>query len=158
VPAVLIRGIVAFALLLTLAMPAASQGTALTAPEEALLRAVNEARAAAGRQPLGIDAALTRAARSHSRALLARDVLEHGDFAGRLRSFGARGPVLAENLAWGTGRYARSRAIVHAWLESPGHRENLLRPGFRRIGLGAVVGEFAGYSGATVVTADFAGR
>ena len=42
-------------------------------------------------------------------------------------------------------------------MSSPGHRANLLRPGFRRIGIGALVGRFSGYSGATVVTADFAG-
>ena len=154
----LIRAAVALTLLLALAAPAASKGTALTRPEQSLLQAVNEARAAAGLEPLDVDAALTRAARAHSHTLLARDVLAHGDFATRLRSFGARGPMLGENLAWGTGAYARAGAIVRAWLGSPGHRENLLRPGFQRIGLGAVVGEFAGYGGATVVTADFAGR
>ena len=154
----LIRAAAALVLFLALATPAASQGTALTPSEQSLLLAVNDARAEAGLQPLGLDAALTRAARAHSHALLARDVLEHGDFAGRLRSFGARGPMLGENLAWGAGAYSRARAIVRACLGSPGHRENLLRPGFRRIGLGAVVGEFAGYSGAVVVTADFAGR
>ena len=41
---------------------------------------------------------------------------------------------------------------------SPGHRANLLRPGWNRIGLGALKGNFLGYTGATVVTADFAGR
>jgi uncharacterized protein YkwD len=157
VSVVVIRPAAALLLFLALATPAASQGTALTDSEQALLLAVNDARAAEGLQPLGVDTALTRAARSHSQELLATDVLAHGDFATRLRRFGARGPVLAENLAWGTGGLARAGAIVRAWLRSPGHRANLLRPGFRRIGLGAVVGEFAGHSGATVVTADFAG-
>jgi uncharacterized protein YkwD len=43
-------------------------------------------------------------------------------------------------------------------MESPGHRANLLRPGWTRIGLGALTGTFGGYAGATVFTADFAGR
>jgi uncharacterized protein YkwD len=41
------------------------------------------------------------------------------------------------------------------WLASPGHRANLLRPGFRRLGLGIATGSFPGQAGATVVTADF---
>jgi uncharacterized protein YkwD len=81
----------------------------------------------------------------------------HGAFAARLASFGARGPAYGENLAWATGSSARPGVILRAWLASPGHRANVLRPGWQRLGIGAAVGEFAGYSGATVVTADFAG-
>jgi uncharacterized protein YkwD len=155
---VLTRGMVTLVLFLALAGQASSQGAALSPSEQDLLRAVNEARAASGLQPLSVDVALTRAARSHSRTLMVRDRLEHGDVTGRLRSFGARGRTLGENLAWGSGPYARAQAIVRAWLNSPPHRANLLRPGYRRIGLGAAVGTFAGNDGATVVTADFAGR
>jgi uncharacterized protein YkwD len=43
------------------------------------------------------------------------------------------------------------------WMESPGHRANLLRPGWNRVGIGVRVGNFLGYPGATVITADFAG-
>lgn len=89
--------------------------------------------------------------------MLRRNYFSHGQVARRLASFGARGPRVGENLAWGTGAYARAEAIVRAWLTSPPHRANLLRPGFRRVGVGAVVGTFAGYGGATVVTANFAG-
>jgi uncharacterized protein YkwD len=149
--------VVTLVLFLALAGQASSQGAALSASEQNLLRAVNEARAASGLQPLSVDVALTRAARFHSRTLMVRNRLEHGDVAGRLRSFGARGRTLGENLAWGSGPYARAQAIVRAWLNSPPHRANLLRPGYRRIGLGAAVGTFAGNNGATVVTADFAG-
>ncbi len=46
---------------------------------------------------------------------------------------------------------------MKAWLASPGHRRNLLRPGFRRVGLGELRTSFQGVTGATVVTADFAG-
>ena len=73
------------------------------------------------------------------------------------RSTAARGPAFGENLAWGTGRLASARSIVGAWMASPGHRANLLRPGWNRIGIGALSGRFLGYRGATVVTADFAG-
>ena len=66
--------------------------------------------------------------------------------------------MYGENLAWGTGPFATARRVVSGWMASPGHRANLLRPGWRRIGLGALRGNFLGYPGATVVTADFAGR
>jgi len=65
---------------------------------------------------------------------------------------------VAENLAWGTGARGTAAGIVRAWLASPGHRRNLLRPGFRRIGLGEVTTpSFQGVDGARLVTADFAG-
>jgi len=68
----------------------------------------------------------------------------------------ARGPVYGEDLAWGTGVTAQS--VVNNWLASPRHRAVLLRPGFRRIGIGIAFGTFVGHGGAAVVTADFAGR
>ncbi len=140
--------------LLLLATPAAAGSS----PREAsLLAAVNGVRKAHGLRPLTVDARLARAARGYSATLLRQDVLTHGDFSGRMRRSGARGPRFGENLAWGTGGYAAATSIVRAWMRSPGHRANLLRPGFRRIGIGALVGSFAGYRGAIVVTADFAG-
>ena len=151
------RGGIAAALALVVLAGAAPAAAGLTAKEQALLGAVNATRAASGLPALKADVTLTRAARSYSRTLLARDVLAHGDFAARLRGFGAVGRLLGENLAWASAGAAGPNAIVQAWMNSPPHRENLLRPTFRRIGLGAAVGEFAGWDGATVVTADFAG-
>ena len=145
---------VLFALMLGTAASAAS----LSTTETALLEAVNEARAANRIAPLKVDFTLVRAARSHTATMLRIDALTHGSFGSRLDSFGARGPRFGENLAWGTGPHAGARALVRAWLASPGHRANLLRPGFKRIGIGALAGSFAGYRRATVVTADFAGH
>ena len=145
---------VLFALLLGSTASAAS----LSTTEESLIQAVNEARAANGVSPLRVDHALVRAARAHTETMLRTDVLSHGSFGSRLDSFGARGPRFGENLAWGTGARGRARALVRSWLASPAHRANLLRPGFDRIGIGALKGSFAGYRGAVVVTADFAGR
>jgi uncharacterized protein YkwD len=67
------------------------------------------------------------------------------------------GRIAGENLAWGTGTSGTARGIVAAWLASPEHRANLLRPSFVRVGISEIVGTFRGYSGAHVVTADFAG-
>jgi uncharacterized protein YkwD len=130
----------------------------LTSREASILGAVNSVRAAHGLGRLSSDGPLIRAARSHSARLMRTDAFTHGSFAARIAAYDARGPRFGENLAWGTGSRASARSIVRAWLASPGHRANLLRPGFRRIGIGARVGTFQGHGGATVVTADFAGR
>jgi uncharacterized protein YkwD len=80
----------------------------------------------------------------------------HGAVRGRVLAQGARGPVFGEDLAWGTG--VTAQRVVDQWLASPHHRAVMLRPGFRRVGLGISFGTFAGHGGAAVVTADFAGR
>lgn len=141
-----------------LALGASAEAATLTQPERALLAAVNDVRADHGLRPLSVDGRLTHAARSYSATLVARDVFTHGDLGNRLARAGAAGPFYGENLAWGTGTYATARGVVRGWLRSPGHRANLLRPGWTRIGIGRTVGEFRGVRGAAVVTANFAGR
>ena len=121
------------------------------------MQRINSVRAANQLPPLEVNLGLVRAARAHSQDMLRNGFFAHGDFASRIRAQGVQLPFIAENLAWGTGPYASARAIVGSWLASPGHRANLLEPRFRKIGIGAPVGTFAGYPGATVVTADFAG-
>ncbi len=81
----------------------------------------------------------------------------HGSFARRMREFHVAGKMVGENIAWGVGPRRSAAALVAAWMRSPGHRANLLRGGFRRVGLGAVTTTFGGYDGATVVTVGFAG-
>jgi uncharacterized protein YkwD len=129
----------------------------LTRPEASLLREMNRVRASYSLGTLHNDATLQRAARAHSSAMLRTGTFAHGDFALRMRRFGVRSSYAGENLAWGVGTDATAHTIVAEWLASPGHRANLLRPGFRRIGVGRVVGSFAGYARAAVVTADFGG-
>jgi uncharacterized protein YkwD len=134
--------------------------TALAGPtraEQALLREINRVRAAHGLAPLRNDLHLERAARSHTTAMLATNVFCHGAFDSRMQRFDVRGRLAGENLAWGSGASGSARGIVDAWLASPEHRANLLRPSFRRVGVGDRVGSFQGVSAAHVVTADFAG-
>jgi uncharacterized protein YkwD len=140
-----------------LAFPAAAGATGLTSSETSLLHEMNRVREANGLGALRFDPTLTRAARAHTRSMTSANVFTHGAFATRMRSFRVTGPRVGENLAWGSGSYGTARGIVQAWLASPEHRENLLRPGFRRVGLGELHARFLGAAGATVVTADFAG-
>ena len=126
--------------------------------EASLLRAMNEVRGATGLRPLRFDPRLEVAARNHSAKMLRVQTMFHGNFVLRIRRVGVKAPTIGENLAWGTGSLARARKIVALWLASPEHRANLLRRGYRTVGVGVRRGRFEGYAGATLITADFAGR
>jgi uncharacterized protein YkwD len=41
-----------------------------------------------------------------------------------------------ENIAYGGSHLGTPKAIVRAWMRSPGHRHNILNPGFRHLGIG----------------------
>lgn len=133
----------------------------------ALLNAVNFQRLTAGAQPLKADALLARAARSHSRDMVARHYFAHTSPTGSsLRTRVQRTGwtrfrpnwALAENLAWGTGSLADATRIVDAWMQSPEHRKNLLRKDLKLAGFGVVAGTpHAGPAGITV-TLDLGSR
>jgi uncharacterized protein YkwD len=148
-----LRAALVAAALLVFASPAAAQSTS----QAALLKEMNRVRAAHGLHALAFDPVLARAAVAHSRSMAATGVFEHGSFRSRMLQFRVRGPFVGENLAWGSGSFGSPHGIVSAWLRSPEHRANLLRPGFRRVGLGELTARFHGVSRANVVTADFAG-
>jgi uncharacterized protein YkwD len=152
-------GLLAIVAAVALVQTAAARPDAvtLTQNERSLLAAVNGVRATHGLHSLSVDPKLVRAARSYSATMLRTGRFSHGDFGSRMSRHGVRGPFYGENLAWAVGARAAARRIVGSWMTSPTHRANMLRPGWRRIGLGALKGTFQGHRGATVVTADFAG-
>lgn len=130
----------------------------VSSQEQNLLRSINQARASHGAPPLRVAAALQRAARSHSNAMLRTGNFTHGNWYQRLRRHGARGRTLGEVIAWGSGSNGTAGAIVRMWLASPPHRATMLDRSFRYVGVGVATGSFAGFGGARVATADFAGR
>jgi uncharacterized protein YkwD len=149
--------LVAFlALFALLGSAAGASARGLSSSEASLLQTMNTVRTSRGLAPLRLDVRLLRAARGHSADMMNRQYFAHGAVAARALAQQARGPVYGEDLAWGTGVTAQS--VVNNWLASPRHRAVLLRPGFRRIGIGIAFGTFVGHGGAAVVTADFAGR
>ena len=148
---ILVAFLAAFALL---GPAAGAQARGLSSPEVSLLQTMNAARQVHGLAPLRVDFRLVRAARGHSADMMRRQYFGHGSVAGRAVAAGARGPLFGEDLAWGP---VSASWVVNAWLGSPEHRANLLRPGFHRVGVGAVVGTFRGSGGTMIVTADFAG-
>jgi uncharacterized protein YkwD len=113
----------------------------------ALHVAANEARAAHGAPASLWDDGLARAARQHAAELAARNVLDHlglepdrRTVADRLARVGSPYATHAENLAAVPSGLDAVRATIDGWLQSPGHRANLLAPDFDRVGYGTALG------------------
>jgi uncharacterized protein YkwD len=148
---------VVFLVVFGILVPAAgAQARGLTSSEASLLTTMNSIRTSHGLPALRVDFHLVRAARGHSADMMRRQYFGHGSVLGRAVASGASGPLFGEDLAWAQGITATW--VVTHWLASPSHRAILLRPGFRRVGIGYAFGTFIGHGGAGVVTADFAGR
>ena len=137
---------------------AASAAVFSRTSESRIIGAMNRVRVANGLRPLRLAAKLHAAARAHSADMIRRGYFGHGAFDRRLNAFGVRAPVVGENLAWGSGTYGTSASFIDLWMHSAPHRANLLRAGYRRIGIGTVSGTFQGTGGAVIAPADFAGR
>jgi uncharacterized protein YkwD len=144
-----------------LVVPAAASAQAADKPA-AVIRAINAQRSANGLPPVRRSRSLAAAARAHSAHMVARRRFSHGDFATRIRhtSWARRQGIwaAAETLAWGTGRRGTPAGVVDAWMQSPEHRQIVLDPRFRVVGVGQVkgvpVGRVRGAKGRTY-TADF---
>jgi uncharacterized protein YkwD len=110
---------------------------------------------------------LRRAAVGHSRHMVAGGFFEHTTPAGVtmvdriLRARYVRrdqGWAVGENLAWGTGAWGTPRGAVQAWMDSPGHRANILRRDYRELGVGVVLGVPVSDAAGATYTVDFGGR
>jgi uncharacterized protein YkwD len=135
----------------------------LSAAQAATICLLNQERAARGLQPVRLNHRLSVAAKRHSRDMVQRRYFDHTSpsgrtFTARVSAAGYRFRSLGENIAWGSGSFATPRAIMHAWMESPGHRANILRGKFREIGVGIATGTPVGISGGAVYTTEFGRR
>ena len=144
----------------------ADQGTGPSG--QATICLLNTERAARGLPALAEHPALTQASQAYSELMVAKAFFAHvtpggldlvarlttaGYLTGRLDSW-----AVGENLAWGQGSLATPRAIVTAWLQSSGHRANILSADYAEIGIGIAAGTpTAGPAGATYTT-DFGRR
>ena len=98
----------------------------LGTPETAT--SLNGFRASHGLNQLRTDATLTALASEHAADMARRDSLDHDGFMTRRGPRGAR----AENVAYGC---KESPCVVQQWVNSSGHRKNMLIPGLTRYGL-----------------------
>jgi uncharacterized protein YkwD len=117
--------------------------------EQAVLCLVNERRAQTGRGPVAPQSNLDRAASRYAEVMVARGFFSHRSPSGRSpqdraeASGYARGGgrwIFGENLGWGYGSQTTPLSIVEGWMNSPPHRQNLLRGRFRDIGIGVAMG------------------
>ena len=108
---------------------------------------INRERARRGLRSLSVNNRLSRAAVSHTRDMIEKRYFAHESKSGldvvdRLLSTGYLGRVrnwlVGENLAWGSGSRSTPREAVAGWMNSPGHRRNMLNRRFREIGIGVV--------------------
>jgi uncharacterized protein YkwD len=135
----------------------------IAAVAEATLCLLNGERADHGLAPLAANSKLAAAAGAYAQDLVAgsyfshtgrdgSDILERIERTGYIRD--DRAWRIGENLAWGTGALATPAAIMQAWMNSPGHRDNILNGAYREIGVGIVAGnpKRADGAGATYAT------
>ncbi|MFF8812749.1 CAP domain-containing protein [Streptomyces pactum] len=126
------------------AEPYSSAGQARLAAE--VIALTNAERAAAGLGPLAHDASLTAAAQAHSDDMAARDFFAHTSPEGRepwhrATAAGCGHRTIGENIACGRRTPA---GVVQDWMDSPGHRANILSPDFTWLGVGYTAGGTAG--------------
>lgn len=105
----------------------------LAAFEAEVLRLTNAFRREHDLDPLKNDMRLNDAAEDWSRKMARRDVFEHSDGPSQVEKQGYDWSHWGENIAAG---YTTPRAVVQGWINSPGHRANLLSDEFTEIGIG----------------------
>ncbi|HYD97241.1 MAG TPA: CvpA family protein [Noviherbaspirillum sp.] len=105
--------------------------------EVQMLALVNQERAKEGLRPLAMDDELTKAARKHSADMLARAYFSHYSPEGKNASDRLRAAKIPFLLAGENLAFAPNLNIAHTGLmNSPGHRANILRSQFRKVGIG----------------------
>lgn len=109
-------------------------------PRPALLARINALRLESGLSPLRPDAALEAVAQAYAERLAREGFFSHVSPDGltphaRLLAAGYPSSADGENLGLSTGPLAAHFGLEH----SPGHRENLLKPGYRQLGIGLAV-------------------
>jgi uncharacterized protein YkwD len=122
---------------------------------------LNWARAQAGHPRLVQRPALRRAATLKGRRVASCGQLSHtpcgSSVTASIQASGYRYGWFGENLFAATWRSVTAREVVNAWLQSPGHRANVLRPHFRHVGVAPVRAPgLLGGADAVVWTATFA--
>ena len=131
--------------------PASFAAQKLSDNERILFDAANNERAERSLPALQWDESLAAAARKHARRMAFYNILEHQlsgepDLKARLTEAGARFSMIAENIAVAPN----SETIHTGWMNSPGHRGNILNPRLTAVGIAAVRG-----SGGLFAVQDF---
>jgi uncharacterized protein YkwD len=124
-------------------LPILRGGSAIQSAEEQgmanrVLELINAERTKAGCKPLSSDGKLTLAAQNHSRDMATNDFFDHSGSSGssvadRISAAGYSWRTVGENIAAG---YSSPEAVVAGWMESAGHRRNILNCAYVHTGIG----------------------
>ena len=108
-----------------------------TSAIQQVLNLVNNERSKAGARPLRLHSRLNAAAQAHSNDMARNNFMGHTGSDGskmtdRMKRYGYNYRWAGENVAAGQ---KSARAVMRAWMNSSGHRKNILNPNFRDIGI-----------------------
>lgn len=115
------------------------EASPLTSLENEVIRLVNVERTKRGLAPLKTNWQLSRVARYKSQDMINKNYFSHtsptyGSPFQMMESFGLRFSAAGENIAYGQ---RTPQEVMNAWMNSPGHRANILSASFTEIGVGA---------------------
>lgn len=117
-----------------------NQSQQLSQYEREVVELTNQERSKNGLAPFQIDEELSKVAREKSRDMSAKNYFDHnsptyGSPFDMMRSYGISYSSAGENIAKGQ---RTPQEVVNAWMNSPGHRANILNGSFTHIGVGFV--------------------
>ncbi|XVS61296.1 CAP domain-containing protein [Actinosynnema sp. CA-299493] len=126
--------------------PPAPTKTEVDLAEAAVVELTNGERAANGCPALAADGRLAAAARAHSADMAAQNYFDHvskdgRSFVDRVKAAGYPAPG-AENIAAGQ---RTAEAVLKGWMDSPGHRANILNCKLKTLGVGLARGGSYGW-------------
>ncbi len=136
----------------------------LNADEKRTFALHNQARKTRNLRLFCVDPRLQKVARAHSRDMIQRDYFSHTtkgtnrSGCDRVKNSGYRFRYCAENIAWGQREKGEPDNIMRSWMESSGHRRNILNGRYREVGIGTATGTFRGQRDVTTYTVDFGTR
>ncbi|MHB8172221.1 MAG: CAP domain-containing protein [Thermincolia bacterium] len=121
-------------------VPAPGTNEGLSQFETKVVELVNVERSKAGLKPLVADSLLSKGARAKSQDMADQGYFNHnspkyGSPFDMMKTFGVKYNAAGENIAAGQ---TTPEAVVTGWMNSPGHRANILNPKFGKIGVGYV--------------------
>ncbi|MCP3754650.1 CAP domain-containing protein [Streptomyces sp. TBY4] len=118
--------------------PAPAGSAAPSGAVAEVLALVNKERTAVGCPVLTVNEKLTKAAQDHSEDMAAHSNMSHtgsdgSDPGQRITRAGYQWRTYAENVAYG---YPTAAAVMEGWMNSPGHKRNILDCSVKEIGIG----------------------
>lgn len=118
-----------------------TQSTKVADMEAAVRQGINQVRQKNGLQPLQNNDKLAQVARNYSRQMAQKKFFSHTGADGstlpdRVSAGGITYWMVGENLFTSTNVARPIPAAIEGWMNSPGHRANILRPVFRETGVG----------------------